>query len=76
VVLALGRDNGIPTAERRLSLTDVYTADEMFTSGTMGELVPVYEVDGRTIGDGKPGPLTRRIQTLFAEKVKAEGETF
>ncbi|HUF11140.1 MAG TPA: aminotransferase class IV [Rhodothermales bacterium] len=74
VVLELGSGNGIATAERRLSLTDIYTADEMFTSGTMGELVPVYEVDGRTIGDGKPGPLTRRIQTLFAEKVKTEGE--
>ena len=76
VVLELGRGNGIATAERRLSLTDIYTADEMFASGTMGELVPVYEVDGRTIGDGKPGSLTRRIQTLFAEKVKAEGERF
>ena len=76
VVLEIGRGNGIPTAERRLSLTDIYTADEMFASGTMGELVPVYEVDGRTIGDGKPGPLTQRIQTLFSEKVKAEGERF
>lgn len=74
VVLQLARTNGIAAEERRLSLTDVYTADEMFTSGTMGELVTVNEVDGRTIGDGNPGPLTEAIRKLYARKVKTEGE--
>jgi len=74
VVIQLARDHEIPTFERRLSLTDVYTADEMFTTGTMGELVPVYEVDGRSIGDGEAGPVTRRIQQLYAEKVGRDGE--
>ena len=74
VVLEIGRGHDIPTKERRLSLTDIYTADEMFTTGTMGELVPVYDVDGRAIGDGDPGPVTRRIRKLYANKVKTEGE--
>jgi branched-chain amino acid aminotransferase group I len=74
VVMQLARNNGIPIFERRLSLTEVYTADEMFTTGTMGELVPVYEVDGRSIGDGDAGPVTRRVQKLYAERVSEEGE--
>jgi branched-chain amino acid aminotransferase group I len=74
VVLETARANDIPAEERRLSLTDVYAADEMFTTGTMGELVPVYEVDGRRIGDGNPGPLTKRIQDLYGARVKSEGE--
>src|SRR5690606_18473858 len=51
-VIALCRDHDIPLVEKNLSLTEVYTADEMFTTGTMGELSPVLLVDGRTIGDG------------------------
>lgn len=74
VVLDIARRNGIETVERRISLTDVYTADEMFTTGTMGELVSVYEVDGRTIGETVPGPVTTRLQKLYAAKVESEGE--
>lgn len=64
-VLALAREHGIAAAERRLSLSDAYTCDEMFTTGTMGELAHVVELDGRRIGDGSPGPLTRRLQQHF-----------
>lgn len=74
VVIDIARKAGIPTEERRLSLTEVYTADEMFTSGTMGELVPVYEVDGRSIGDGEAGPVTRQIQGRYAKRAQTEGE--
>jgi len=74
VVLAIAGENGIPNEVRRLSLTEVYTADEMFTTGTMGELVAVYEVDGRTIGDGTEGPVTTRLKQLYAAKVQTEGE--
>ncbi len=74
VVLGLGRDDGIEAAERNISLAEVYTADEVFTTGTMGELSPVLEVDGRRIGDGVVGPMTRRLQELFEKKTAAEGE--
>jgi branched-chain amino acid aminotransferase group I len=73
-VIALCRDHDIPLAEKNLSLTEVYTADEMFTSGTMGELSPVLLVDGRTIGDGARGALTERLQSLHAAWVREHGE--
>jgi branched-chain amino acid aminotransferase group I len=75
VVIRLCQENGIPVEERNLSLTEVYTADECFTAGTMGELAPVQEVDGRRIGPdvSSPiaGPLTRRLQELLAAAVLA-----
>ena len=72
-VLEIAREATIPTVERNLSLTEVYTADEMFTTGTMGELSPVLEVDGRRIGDGTPGATTRRLQDLYRQRTAAEG---
>jgi branched-chain amino acid aminotransferase len=73
VVLELCADHGIPATVRDLSLTDVYGADEMFCSGTMGELVPVVEVDGRPIGTGAPGPLTADLTRLFTQLVTQTG---
>ena len=64
MILDLCRANGVPAAERNISLSELYTADEAFTSGTMGELTPILEADGRRIGSGKPGELTRRLQEL------------
>ena len=74
MVLDICRANGIPAEERNLSLTELYCADEVFTSGTMGELTPVLEADGRVIGDGKPGPMTKRLQPLHREFAYAHGE--
>ena len=65
-VLELCAANDIPHREADLSLTDVYGADEMFCTGTMGELAAVTTVDGRTIGDGTAGPMTARLSGLFA----------
>ena len=73
-VMQLARANNIPFQERNISISEVYSADEMFTTGTMGELSPVLEVDGRTIGNGASGPLTQRLQALFSEKTAHEGE--
>ena len=73
-VLGLCREHVIPHAEQDLSLTDVYRADEMFCTGTMGELAPVVRVDGRTIGDGAVGPMTRRLTKLFKSRTEVEGE--
>lgn len=74
LVIELCHENEIVIEERDLSLTELYTADEAFTTGTMGELSPVLEVDGRQIGTGSPGRMTQRLQKLFAAKTAAEGE--
>jgi branched-chain amino acid aminotransferase group I len=67
MLLDICAEQKIPAAECRLSLTELYCADEVFTSVTMGELTPVLVADGRTIGDGTIGPLTRRLQALHRE---------
>jgi branched-chain amino acid aminotransferase len=69
-VLAAAREAGIPALEKRFSLTDVYGADEAFVTGTFAGLVPVREVDGRTIGwdAGRP-PLTGRLSSLYKDLV-------
>ena len=72
-VLELCRAHDIPYDVRDLSLTQVHTADEVFVTGTMGELVPVTAVDGRLIGDGRQGAVTGRLRELYAELTAAEG---
>ena len=64
IILTLCELNAIPALERNLSLTELYTADEAFTTGTMGELTPILEADGRVIGKGGRGETTRRLQEL------------
>jgi len=71
LVIRLARAAGIPVSEKNLSLTEVYTADEMFTTGTMGELTPVLEVDGR--GLPGEGPVTRQLRALHAAWVREHG---
>ena len=66
-VLRLARDAGIPTQETTLIRHDLYVADEMFLTGTAAEVVPVVSLDGRKIGDGQPGPITKRLVELFHE---------
>ena len=73
MVLNICRDEDILAHEKNLSLTELYTADEVFTSGTMGELTPVLEADGREIGDGKPGAMTQLLQRLHREYAFANG---
>lgn len=72
-VLELCRKHAIAVTETDLSLVDFYRADEMFCTGTMGEIAPVVEVDGRRIGDGRCGPVTLRLSELFAELTRREG---
>jgi len=73
-VLELCARTGIPHEVGELSLDDVYAADEMFCTGTMGELAAVTRVDGRTIGEGQPGPMTTRLSELFRAEVEASAE--
>jgi len=73
-VLELCAQHGIDHEVRDLSLTEVYRADEMFCTGTMGELAAVIEVDGRPIGASALGPMTDRLTGLFREEVARSGE--
>ncbi|MBN1534531.1 MAG: branched-chain-amino-acid transaminase [Spirochaetes bacterium] len=71
-VIRLARDMGIPCAETRLTRFDLYGADECFITGTGAEIMPVVRIDGRTVGRGAPGPLTRRLTAAFRELVYRE----
>ncbi len=74
-VLELCAEHDIPHREADLSLAEVHRADEVFCTGTMGELVPVVDVDGRAIGDGaSAGPVTRRLTELFRDLVERTAE--
>jgi branched-chain amino acid aminotransferase len=73
-VLQLCRENRIEHGVRDITLTDVYRASEMFCTGTMGELAAVIEVDGRTIGDGRPGTVTQRLSELYRTLTATQGE--
>ena len=72
-VLELAAAAGLPHATGDYSLAELYTADEVFVTGTMGGIVPVVSLDGRPIGPGKPGPVTRRLAGLFAELTASTG---
>jgi branched-chain amino acid aminotransferase len=69
-VLELARAAGIPTHEVALTRHDVYVADEVFLTGTAAEVIAVVKVDGRPIGGGKPGPVTRQIRERFLKLVR------
>lgn len=66
-ILDVCRANGIEAHERRFSLTDVYSADEAFVTGTFAGVAPVGVIDGRTIGAGARGPVTQRLQALYTD---------
>ena len=65
VVMRLARGEGISVVERNLTRHDLYVCDEFFLTGTAAEVIGVVEIDGRTIGDGRPGPMTRMLKDKF-----------
>jgi branched-chain amino acid aminotransferase len=72
-VLELAARHDIPAVVRDVSLPEMYAADEVFCTGTMGEIAAVTEIDGRPIGDGAVGPLTSRIASIYREHATAGG---
>jgi branched-chain amino acid aminotransferase len=64
-VLEIADEHGITTQVAPLTSYDLFAADEVFFSSTAGGVMPVVEIDGRSIGEGKPGPVTRRIHELY-----------
>ncbi|MEL7239076.1 MAG: branched-chain-amino-acid transaminase, partial [Planctomycetota bacterium] len=73
VVMRLCKKHGIELVEANLVRHDLYTADECFLTGTAAEVIGVIDIDGRTVGDGKPGPITRKLKDAFFRY--ATGET-
>lgn len=71
-VIDLCRANDIPVHERNYSLVDTYGADEAFLTGTFGAQTPVGDIDGRQIGDGQMGPMTKKIRALYKELIERE----
>lgn len=74
-VLELCAAHGLPCEERDLSLAEFYRADEVFCTGTMGELAPVVKIDSRTISSGAAGPLTLQLSAWYAALTASEGES-
>ena len=72
-VLMLAKELGIETVVRNISLSEFHSADEVFTTGTMGELTPVTMIDGRVIGDGSKGLFTMRLQEVYSTLPEREG---
>ena len=74
-VIALARDLGYEVVSQRLTRDDIYIADEAFFSGTAAEITPIRELDGRVIGAGRRGPVTKKIQKMYFELVNGKLKT-
>ncbi|MBC8001465.1 MAG: branched-chain-amino-acid transaminase [Opitutaceae bacterium] len=74
VVMELGRQQGLQVSEPNLTRYDLFNADECFLTGTGAELIPVVKIDGRIIGSGKPGPLTRKLVESYHSLTNSTGE--
>jgi branched-chain amino acid aminotransferase len=74
VVMDIARENGLTVSEPNLTRYDVYNADECFLTGTGAELIPVVKVDGRVVGTGRPGPITRSLTEKYHALTKVSGE--
>ena len=72
-VLDIAKKLSIPTHEHVLTRHELYIADEAFLTGTAAEVVPVVCVDGRTIGKGRPGEITKLLMREFHKRTKVEG---
>ncbi len=75
-VMTMLRDDGHSVQEANVIRSDLYYADEIFFTGTAAEVTPVREVDGRAVGDGRPGPVTRTAQDLFLKAVTGRLEAY
>ncbi|MBI3811435.1 MAG: branched-chain amino acid transaminase [Nitrospirae bacterium] len=73
-IIELAQEKGIPVAQERFSRDEIYIADEAFFTGTAAEITPIREVDGRIIGPGKPGEITKLLQKLFFDIVAGKDQ--
>lgn len=75
-IMTIATDLGYETGVGNILRTDLYTAQEAFLSGTAAEIVPIRSVDDREVGDGRPGPMTRRIQEVYFAAVRGEVDRY
>jgi branched-chain amino acid aminotransferase len=75
-VIEISNDEGIKVMEERFTRDELYIADEAFFTGTAAEVTPIRMVDGRSIGAGRPGKITKRIQSLFFDIVKGKNKKY
>ncbi|HQA80659.1 MAG: branched-chain amino acid aminotransferase [Euryarchaeota archaeon ADurb.BinA087] len=73
VVLEIAKSHGLTLVEQNLGYYDMYSADEVFVTGTAAEVAPIVLIDGRAIGTGKPGPVTRQLMAAFRTVTETEG---
>jgi len=74
VVMRLARQKGIQVVEKNLTRYDLYVCDELFLTGTAAEVIGIVEIDGRHIGEGKPGPITRLLRETFDNYARGRGQ--
>lgn len=75
-VLTMARDLGIPVIEKRITRDEMYCCDEAFFTGTAAEITPIRELDNRQIGEGKRGPITEKLQSLFFDVVAGKAPQY
>lgn len=75
-IIKIANDNGIRIAEERFTRDELYIADEAFFTGTAAEVTPIREADGRAIGNGKPGKITKKLQSIFFDAVKGKNKKY
>jgi branched-chain amino acid aminotransferase len=75
-VITMARDLGIEVIEKRITRDEMYCADEAFFTGTAAEITPIRELDDRQIGEGRRGPVTERLQSLFFDVVAGRSEKY
>ncbi len=74
VVIRLARESGVEVLEKNLTRYDLYVCDEFFLTGTAAEVIGIVEIDGRRVGDGRPGPITRRLREAFDQYARGTGQ--
>lgn len=72
-VIEIAQELGVPFVEKTLTRFDVWTADECFLTGTAARLIPLVELDSRVIGDGKPGPVTKKLSERYLQRATQDG---
>jgi len=75
-VETIARDLGYAVVYEPIIRTDLYTADEAFLTGTAAEVVPIRAVDDRPVGDGRPGPITQKLQQTYFAAVRGEVDQY
>jgi branched-chain amino acid aminotransferase len=75
-IIKIAEDAGIKTVEERFTRDELYIADEAFFTGTAAEVTPIRESDGRAVGEGKPGKITKKLQSIFFDIVKGENKKY